>query len=59
MEPGNLVRCESYDGDVNYGYVMYLDTDTTNNVYYRIRWDDGSETDEYVEDGYPEIEVIQ
>ena len=60
MEPGNLVKYEDYSGDVYFGYVLYLDTDANNDVYYRIRWNDGSETDEY-EDNDPDdiIEVIQ
>ena len=60
MKPGNLVRYESYCGIVSFGYVLYLDTDENNDVYCRIRWHDGSETDEY-EDNNPDdiIEVIQ
>ena len=57
MEPGNLVKYEDYDGEVSYGYVLYLDTDYHNDVYCRIRWDDGSETDEHVPSH--EIKVIQ
>ena len=60
MEPGNLVKYEDYDGDVRIGYVMYLDTDYANDVFYRIRWDDGSETDEYYrDDEFGSIEVLQ
>ena len=60
MEPGNLVKYEDRNGYVIIGYVVYLDTDYDNDVYYRIRWNDGSETDEY-EDNDPNdiIEVIQ
>ena len=60
MEPGNLVIYEDYCGYVSFGYVLYLDTDENNDVYYRIRWHDGSETDEY-EDNDPDdiIEVVQ
>ena len=46
MEPGNLVMYEDYDGDVYFGYVLYLDTDANNGVYYHIRWNDGTESDE-------------
>ena len=57
MEPGNLVKYEDYDGEVSYGYVLYLDTDHDNVVYCRIRWDDGSETDCYPRSGT--VQVIQ
>jgi len=46
METGKLVKYD-YDGDVCYGYVMYLDTENYSEVTYHIRWADGSETDEY------------
>ena len=60
MEPGNLVKYVDRNGYVIIGYVMYLDTDYANDVYYHIRWNDGSETDEY-DDNDPNdiIEVIQ
>lgn len=60
MESGNLVKYEDRNGHVMIGYVMYLDADYDNDVYYRIRWHDGSVTDEY-EDNDPNdiIEVIQ
>ena len=60
MKVGNLVKYKDYDGYVSFGYVLYLDTDANNDVYYRIRWHDGSETDEY-EDNDPDefFEVIQ
>ena len=60
MEPGNLVKYVDRNGYVIIGYVMYLDTDYANDVYYHIRWHDGSETDEY-DDNDPNdiIEVIQ
>ena len=60
MKVGNLVKYEDYYGYVSFGYVLYLDTDENNDVYYRIRWHDGSVTDEY-EDNDPNdiIEVIQ
>ena len=47
MEPGNLVRYERFPGEVNFGYIMYLDTDYGQDVFCHIRWDDGTETDEY------------
>ena len=60
MEPGNLVRYEDRNGHVIIGYVIYLDSDYANDVYYRIRWNDGSVTDEYEDnDSYDIIEVIQ
>jgi hypothetical protein len=60
MEPGNLVRFEDYTGDVYIGYVICLDTDYDNEVYCRIRWHDGSITDEYEDSNASgTIEVIQ
>lgn len=50
MEIGNLVRYERFPDEVSFGYIMYLDTDYANDILYHIRWDDGSETDEYEED---------
>ena len=60
MEPGNLILFEDHTGDVYYGYIMYLDTDYANDVFYHVRWDNGKETDIYDrdhEDG--SIKVIQ
>ena len=60
MEPGDLVRYELFPEEVYYGYVMYLDTDYANDVFYRIRWTDGSESDEYECDLHNSvIKVIQ
>ena len=57
MKPGDLVKYEDLDGTTSFGYVMYLDTDYANDVYCRIRWSDGRETEDYV--GSEWIEVIQ
>jgi hypothetical protein len=46
MEPGNLVKYEGLDGYVYYGYVLYLETDSSNEVFYHVRWNDGTESDE-------------
>ena len=60
MEVGKLVKYKSLSGEVNFGYIMYLDADYGQEVFCHIRWDDGTETDEYeyaFDDGV--IEVIQ
>ena len=60
MEPGSLVRFEDYSGDVYFGVVLYIDTDSTQETLYHIFWNDGSKTlepDCQYQDGI--IEVIQ
>ena len=60
MEPGALVRFEDYSGDVYFGVVLYIDTDSTQETLYRIYWNDGSKTlepDSQYQDGI--IEVVQ
>ena len=50
MKVGDLVRYERFPDEVFFGYIMYLDTENYSEVTYHIRWDDGSETDEFEAD---------
>lgn len=60
MKPGYLIKHEDYDGEVSYGYVLYIDVNYNNEVYYHIRWSDGSETDVYESEYHNNvIQVIQ
>ena len=60
MKPGDLVRYELFPDEVYFGYVMYLDTDYANDVFYRIRWTDGTESEEYERELHNSvIKVIQ
>ena len=60
MEIGNLVKYEdNYEAQVfvQFGIVLYMDTDNYQDVVYGILWNDGSTSLEHPENSC--IEVIQ
>ena len=56
MEIGNLVKYEDYDG-VQFGIVLYMDTDRYQDTVYGVMWDDNTVTLEHPDNRY--IKVIQ
>ena len=56
MEIGNLVKYEDCSG-IQFGIVLYADTDRYQDTVYGIKWDDNTVTLEYPDNLY--IKVVQ